>query len=113
MLGGWVGMSFFIYLSVIILTMISFIHFYWAFGGRWGSGAALPQKEGGGPVFMPRMMETLFVAVLILIVGFILIVQSELLPLFKANLFTKWCCIVCALVFFIRAIGDFRYLGFF
>lgn len=106
-------MSFFIYVSAIMLIMISFIHVYWAFGGRWGSSAALPQKVGGGVVFKPRMPETLAVACLILIVSFILMAQSESLPFFKANPFTEWSCIICAFVFFIRAVGDFKYLGFF
>jgi hypothetical protein len=106
--------SFFFYSTVIILLVISLIHFYWAFGGRWGSGAVIPQNsEGASAVFKPRTIETVSVAILILIVCFILFAQSGALPFFGANTFTQWSCMFFALVFFIRAVGDFKYVGFF
>ncbi|MNR06004.1 hypothetical protein D3C85_1220580 [compost metagenome] len=102
-----------VYLSATILVFISLIHVYWAFGGRWGSRAALPQKKGGATVFRPRMLETLAVALIILGVCVVLLAQSETLSILQANSFTKWSCILCGAVFLIRAIGDFKYLGFF
>jgi len=37
-----------------ILTFAAAFHFYWGFGGRVGSGVALPQREDGQLVFKPR-----------------------------------------------------------
>lgn len=105
--------SLIVYVSATILFLISMIHVYWAFGGRWGSGAALPQKKDGAAVFRPRLPETLAVAVLILGVDVVLIAQSDTLSILQSNSFTKWSCILCGSVFLIRAIGDFKYLGFF
>lgn len=102
-----------VYIAAAFLIAISLIHVYWAFGGRWGSRAALPQSNGGIALFRPRILETLAVAVVMLGVCTVLIVQSETLSILQSNGFTKWSCVLCGSVFFLRAIGDFKYLGFF
>ncbi|KRE56753.1 DUF3995 domain-containing protein [Paenibacillus sp. Soil750] len=105
--------SLLVYVSATFLVLISLIHVYWAFGGRWGSRASLPQTKDGAAIFLPRKPETLAVAVLMLGVCTVLVAQSETLSFLQANSFTKWSCILCGSVFFLRAIGDFNYLGFF
>lgn len=97
-----------------LMWFISFLHIYWAFGGRWGSAAVLPVKEGEHkPAFTPRIWGTLFVAILILLASVIIVVQGGYLQGFQANSLSKIGSIVCALVFIIRAIGDFKFVGFF
>ncbi|MFJ7953603.1 DUF3995 domain-containing protein [Lysinibacillus sp. NPDC096418] len=103
-----------ILVAVGLLWFISFLHIYWAFGGRWGSAAVLPVKEGEHrPAFTPRIWGTLFVAILILLASVIIIVQVGYLQGFQPNSLSKIGSIVCALVFIIRAIGDFKFVGFF
>ncbi|MFD1736859.1 DUF3995 domain-containing protein [Bacillus salitolerans] len=102
----------FIYLSVIILGLVSVLHFYWVFGGTWGVQAALPEKVEGGSVFTPRWIETLFVAVGLIGVAFILLAQNNLISFITPNSFTKWSSIILTFIFFLRAIGDFKYIGF-
>ncbi|MFA9559961.1 DUF3995 domain-containing protein [Evansella sp. AB-rgal1] len=106
-------LPFFVYSSVAMLTLISFIHFYWIFGGRWGINAAVPEKVGGRYLFAPRIIETLIVALGLLFVGYMLLVQFNAIPFFQPNVWTKTICILFTIVFFLRAIGDFKYLGFF
>jgi hypothetical protein len=103
----------FIYLSAIILGLLSLLHFYWVLGGKRGIRAALPEKVEGGAVFTPRLIETSVVAVGLMGVGFILLVQNNLIPTFIPNSFTKWSCILFTFIFLLRAIGDFKYLGLF
>ncbi len=85
--------------------------------GFWrsmGSVAVLPVKEGEHkPAFTPRIWGTLFIAILILMASLIIVVQGGYLQGFQANSFSKIGSIVCALVFIIRAIGDFKFVGFF
>ncbi len=46
--------------AVGLLWFISLLHIYWAFGGRWGSAAAVPVKEGEQkPAFTPKKWGTL------------------------------------------------------
>ncbi|WP_088102829.1 DUF3995 domain-containing protein [Halalkalibacter urbisdiaboli] len=104
---------FFIYSSVIILGLISILHFYWVIGGTWGGRAALPEKVKGNLAFTPRRIETLIVAVGLVGVGFILLAQNDLIPFFASNAFTKWSSTILTIIFLLRAIGDFKYYGFF
>nr|WP_196426691.1 DUF3995 domain-containing protein [Lysinibacillus cavernae] len=100
--------------AVVLLCIISIIHVYWAFGGRWGTGAVLPVKEGGQQaVFVPRKWGTLCVAVLVLLASIIILIQEGFMDHFQPSSFSKVGSIVCAVVFFVRAIGDFKYVGFF
>ncbi|WOA59828.1 DUF3995 domain-containing protein [Bacillus mycoides] len=103
-----------IVVAVGLLWFISFLHIYWAFGGRWGSAAVIPVKEGEHkPAFTPRIWGTLSVAILILLASVIIVVQVGYLQGFEANSLSKIGSIVCALVFIVRAIGDFKFVGFF
>ncbi|MGN4124997.1 DUF3995 domain-containing protein [Lysinibacillus sphaericus] len=101
-------------LAVSMLCLISMLHVYWAYGGRWGSTVTIPVKgEGDGLAFVPRKTGTLLVAVLICMAALLLLVQGGFLQSFQANIISRMGCIVCSVVFFIRAIGDFKYVGFF
>ncbi|MNI14127.1 hypothetical protein D3C73_673780 [compost metagenome] len=100
--------------TVSLLVLISILHIYWAYGGRWGTHAVIPSKAGDDkPAFAPGKLGTLFVALLLLIVCFILLIQGGFIHYFRANTITKIGCIVCVTVFFLRAVGDFRHVGFF
>lgn len=63
--------------SVCLLSLISIIHVYWAFGGGWGAGAVIPMKEGSQQaVFSPRRWGTLSVAMLVLTASVLILVQG-------------------------------------
>ncbi|WP_416148425.1 DUF3995 domain-containing protein [Salipaludibacillus sp. HK11] len=104
---------FFVCSSAFVLTLISFVHFYWLFGGRRGLNAVLPEKVEGGKSFSPRWIETLIVALGLLVVALILLIQYDLILFFQPNMFTKLFCIIFTFVFLMRAIGDFKHLGIF
>lgn len=102
--------------SIVILVVISILHIYWGFGGRWGTNAVIPHKSTDNkPLFSPGKLGTLIVALLVLCVAAILFVQSKSGHLFgiRANAVTSVGSIFCAVVFLLRAIGDFKYVGFF
>lgn len=99
--------------SVFLLIAIGVLHIYWAFGGRWGSRAALPQMGDGALVFAPSMLATLFVAVAVFVAACFLAVEGEILPAVGTTFLTKWGSIACAAVFLLRTMGDFRYFGVF
>ncbi|MFJ5788455.1 DUF3995 domain-containing protein [Lysinibacillus sp. NPDC093197] len=101
-------------LAVTVLFLISMLHVYWACGGSWGSKVVLPIKKGGQePVFVPRKIGTLLVALLLLFAAVLLFIQGIYLQNVQQFTFFTLGCIVCAAIFFIRAIGDFKYVGFF
>jgi hypothetical protein len=100
--------------TVSLIGIISILHVYWAYGGRWGTHAVIPSRAGEyKPAFVPGRLGTLFVAMLLLVVCFILLVQGGFVAYFVPNTLTRVGCFVCAAVFFLRAIGDFKHVGFF
>lgn len=101
-------------LVVSVLFLISMLHVYWACGGRWGAKVVVPVKKGGQEaVFIPKKVGTMLVAVLLLIAAFLLFVQGIYRQTVQAFTFFTVGCTVCAVIFLIRAIGDFKYVGFF
>ena len=78
----------------------------WACGGRWWVARVTPTMAQGKPLFEPGPIATLAVAALLLFACTIsagLVLQDHRRPLMLAM----------AAVFAIRAIGEFRYCGFF
>lgn len=100
-------------LAVAAMVFVSGIHVYWAFGGTWGSRAALPAKADGNPVFLPGAAATLTVAAGLLAAAFLLAAQSGMVPGIDPGVWIRRGCMALAAVFFLRVIGDFRYFGMF
>lgn len=99
------------FLNSLILIILSLLHIYWAFGGLWGKDLAVPTNRSGQKLFMPSVLSTLIVAVGLLIFALcnLSIQFSAVLPL--NPLFLKYGILVIGLIFLLRAIGDFNYVG--
>lgn len=101
------------FISAIILLGISVIHVYWAFGGKWAMDAVLPQTQNEALVFKPGMSMTLLVA--------LVFATAALLPLALLNVNSlnfspqvlRGGIAATVIVFGLRAMGEFRYVGFF
>ena len=103
-------------LSIILLTFftsLGFIHFYWLFGGKWGLEKVIPTKDNQtGTLSIPKF-ATLIVALVLLLFGLIYLVKSRLINVHIPNLATKYGYWIIPSIFILRAIGDFKYVGFF
>lgn len=100
-------------LNALILFFVAAIHFYWAFGGKWGANAVLPQVNAEKRVFTPSPILTLAVAVPFLIISLIFAQAAswfdfEIIRQYLSNLL-----MVLVAVFAMRALGDFKYIGLF
>lgn len=101
-------------LLFLIFLFISSIHFYWAFGGKWGSDAVLPTKDDNNTkVLNPTVLPTLIVAFSLLGFGLFILVMSGLITFDTPQLLSKYGLWIIAGIFTLRAIGDFNYVGFF
>ena len=101
-------------LRFLSLVFISSIHFYWAFGGKWGSDAVLPTKDDNNTkVLNPTILPTLIVAFGLLGFGLFILVMSGLITFNKTHWLSKYGLWIIASIFTLRAIGDFKYVGFF
>ncbi len=96
-----------------ILFLISCIHIYWLFGGRWGITGAIPTKDGK-PLFAPNPGTTIFVAFALLAAALLILGRiGYLVNIFIPNSFFYYGVWGLTVIFFIRSIGDFKYVGFF
>jgi hypothetical protein len=95
-----------------IFAVLGLVHVYWALGGRSGRAAAVP-SVGGRPLFSPSPLGTLLVAAALLIAALVIAGTigwlGEIVP---AKVF-RMLALAISLVFLLRAIGDFRHVGFF
>lgn len=97
----------------VVFCILSLLHVAWAVGIRVGQGTAIPERETGGPVFRPGPASTFAVAGL-LFVAALLVTQ-------RVGLGRGWIppalvvpgCWALSAAFTLRAIGEFRYVGFF
>lgn len=89
------------------------IHFYWAFGGRWGVDATFPTLDAGPENFKPPFIATIIVGLGLCTMGlfYFLKMQSVQYALFTSVApYVQW---IIPAIFTIRAVGDFKYVGFF
>lgn len=92
-------------------VVYQFFAYLLGFWRSMGFCCCYPSKRGEHkPAFTPRIWGTLFVAILILLASVIIVVQVGYLQGFKANSLSKIGSIVWALVFIVRAIGDFKFV---
>jgi hypothetical protein len=99
-------------IAALLLVIASCWHVYWALGGRAGRALAIPEREGR-PLFNPRPSGTLLVAGLLFLAALTVAIRIGLLPIVAPPALITTGCWGLALVFAGRAIGDFRYVGFF
>ena len=97
----------------LVFLFLSAIHVYWSLGGKWSSDAVIPIKEYSKKVFTPGAFSTFIVALGLLSFGLFILVKAALLK-FQIPLWLNqsglW---IIAGIFFLRAIGEFKYVGFF
>jgi hypothetical protein len=96
-----------------IFSFLSVIHFYWGLGGKWGANAAIPTRENNEKVMNPKLFECFVIAFGLLAFGLFILVKTQILPLSLPNWLMKYGLWVLSTIFILRAIGDFKYVGFF
>lgn len=101
--------------NAIILLLISGIHTYWGLGGNWGLRESLPERNGT-KMLQPGRFATLIVSFIFGCMALFYLVKIGRLPA-VASLLPSWLnqygLWLLAGIFLIRAVGDFRYVGFF
>nr|WP_121272278.1 DUF3995 domain-containing protein [Pedobacter schmidteae] len=99
-------------LNSLIFLLIALLHIYWAFGGTWAIDSAIPTNSDEKKMFSPGILGTLTVALGLLffmltdltLVGFITFdIAKNIIHYLVPGI---------AIIFLIRALGDFNYVGF-
>jgi hypothetical protein len=99
------------YSTAAVFMALALLHFYWAAGGSWGSRVSVPEKDGR-PAFTPGSAATIAVGVLLLSASVVILSRlgndGGRLPRIVPRV-GPW---VLFAVFLLRAVGDFRLVGF-
>ncbi|WP_196893860.1 DUF3995 domain-containing protein [Aureivirga marina] len=98
-------------LNTLIFLFLSFIHFYWALGFTLWINFALPTNKNGIRVLNPSNFETIIVGIGLLFFAFLYFLKA-INKNFNNKIirFFYW---FIPIIFLIRSIGDFKYVGFF
>lgn len=97
----------------LIFLSLSSIHFYWGFGGRWGTEAVYPTKGQNISPKIPGPIPTFIVAFGLMSFALLVLVRSGIIHFTLPVWLQKYGLWVIAGIFILRAIGEFKYLGFF
>ena len=104
---------FFYVFLIIIFLILSLIHFYWAFGGKWGVQNVIPIDSNGAALLSPSSLITIVVALGLLSLSIFYLIHSNLISIPISPTVLKIGSYIIPLIFIIRAMGDFKYVGFF
>lgn len=100
-------------LLFIVLAFLSGLHFYWAFGGKWASEATVPVNAKNEKVLRPNFIACLMVGLGLLATGIFILIKVSLIHFNLWGWISNYGLWLIAAVFILRAIGDFKYAGFF
>jgi hypothetical protein len=95
-----------------VLALLGVLHVYWACGGEWGKGVAIPEIEGKR-AFSPSTFATLAVAFGLFAASGVALVRGFSLFSSFPGTAAHWASIFLGVLFLARAVGDFRMAGFF
>jgi hypothetical protein len=97
-------------LVTMTLAGLGLIHVYWALGGK-ASSAAIPETNGR-PAFTPSRAATLLVALCLFSAAYLVAATGHLVAS-SSGRWPRFAAFGLAALFFGRAVGDFRLVGFF
>jgi hypothetical protein len=97
---------------IAIFLLLALVHVYWAFGGQVAKVAAIPELRGA-PSFVPGRIATLVIACALFACAALLGAAAGFIDVPVEDVVIRWGCFGLALLLLLRAIGDFRLVGFF
>jgi hypothetical protein len=101
--------------SVIVCAtflVIALWHLYMAWSPAKGANGSVPSLDGK-PLFVPSTRATILVAVMLVLFAGLVAATAGLLQLAVPRATLRWLSYVLAAGLFARAVGDFRFVGFF
>lgn len=104
-------------IGTVIISLIFFtlgiLHFNWLFGGTFGLEASLPTDEKGKRVLNPKKIDTIIVGLALITFGIFYLVKGQLINFQLPEIVLSYGSWIIPSIFLVRAIGEFKYVGFF
>ena len=100
-------------INTVIFILLSILHFYWAFGGNLWYNDVLPTSSNGLQKLNPSTTASLIIAFGLLILALITAGNQGLFDRYIKRTYFRYGTLIIAIIFLLRAIGDFKFIGFF
>jgi len=108
-------------IAALILFIVFFIlgslHIYWLLGGTWGYSAVIPEVLKPKAESVSKKLfwniSTLVVALAMFALAFLSLINGDIIATSLPQSLLKYSSMFVALIFLLRAIGDFKHVGFF
>lgn len=101
------------FILFVIFLSLSLIHFYWGLGGKWGINDSVPRNKNDEAIMKPRMFDCFLIALGLLIFGVFILIKIQLFLLSLPHVVRYWGLPLIGAIFILRAVGEFKYVGFF
>lgn len=102
-----------IIINTTILLLLSGLHFYWACGGKRFCDEAIPTTENKTKAFRPGLFAIMVVASGLFMFAFIIAGNSGVFNCLFSRKYFYYATYPVAIIFLLRAVGDFKFVGFF
>ncbi|WP_345272293.1 DUF3995 domain-containing protein [Flaviramulus aquimarinus] len=96
-----------------VFILLGLIHFNWVIGGKFGFIESLPTKRNGERVLNPKRIDSAIVGIVLIVFGLFYIFKSGLIAYHLPKWIMKYGSWLIPLIFILRAVGEFKYIGFF
>lgn len=97
----------------LIFVVLSGVHVYWGVGGKWAIDSAAPSDLHNRRVLRTSASACFVVASGLLLFATLPLMRLGLLANYLPEILAKFSIWIIPVVFTLRAIGDFTYVGFF
>lgn len=97
----------------LIFFLLSVLHISWAFGRTWGFEESIPTTEEGEKVLSPSRKDSAIVGVGLLLFAIFYRIKVGIIPIDLPSWALSVAGWVIPAIFLFRAMGDFKYIGFF
>lgn len=101
-----------IIVNTLIFCALAVLHIHWAFGGKHFSRGVFPTKPGRPSVFKPNPLLTLLVAIGLIFFALITVGSTGIFDHVINRKYVGAATYIIAAIFFLRAMGDFKFVGF-
>jgi hypothetical protein len=96
-----------------IFAFLSGLHFYWGVGGKWGKDATIPTNANNQKVLHPKLTACFVVGFGLLAIGLFILIKVNVIHFVLWNWLSNCGLRPASALFILRAVGEFKYVGFF
>lgn len=103
----------FVSINTILFVLLAFLHFYWTFGGTKWYYDVLPTSSNGLHRFNPSLVASFIVSFGLMVLALITVGNLGFFDRFINRKLFRYGGLIISTLFVLRAIGDFKFIGFF